>query len=296
MRDLVLPDTPSNLGLRPPSRDIEPGCAKLARALRGCDLLERLNALDDGIVAPPRYAPVWTKSGGPPNAQALAAYSRLLADRIAPLFDESVLPVVLGGDCSILLAPMLALKRRGRHCIAYFDAQTDFWRLGKSQSLEAVGGEDVAIMTGRGDARFADMELRGPSVSIADVAYIGVRDDASYLEETLALGARAFTASQIERNGANGIAKRLLDGFSDVPGFWIHLDLDVVDGGILPAVDSLEPAGLDYATVSALLEAVSRSPKALAVTVAIFDPDLDPDGRNARAVSDCIVTAFSEEM
>jgi arginase len=37
-----------------------------------------------------------------------------LADAIGRVLDAGDFPLVLGGDCSILLGAMLALKRRGR--------------------------------------------------------------------------------------------------------------------------------------------------------------------------------------
>jgi arginase len=48
------------------------------------------------------------------SPQAISDYSQLLANAVAAVPDEGEFPVVLGGDCSILLGTMLALKRRGR--------------------------------------------------------------------------------------------------------------------------------------------------------------------------------------
>jgi arginase len=46
------------------------------------------------------------------NPQAIRDYSPLLADAVAAVLDEGEFPVVLGGDCSILLGTMLALRCR----------------------------------------------------------------------------------------------------------------------------------------------------------------------------------------
>src|SRR5215218_4002946 len=109
-------DAPSNLGLRPPVDGAVPGCYKLAGAVRDNGLVRRLDAVDAGCVTPPRYdRGSWKPGDGVFNAAAMAAYSRRLADRLGDLFDAERFPLVLGGDCSILLGAVLALNRRGRY-------------------------------------------------------------------------------------------------------------------------------------------------------------------------------------
>src|SRR4051794_4183258 len=55
MRNIVVLDAPSNLGLRPPAPGTVPGCYKLAGALRERRIVQRLRALEGGVVVPPRY-------------------------------------------------------------------------------------------------------------------------------------------------------------------------------------------------------------------------------------------------
>jgi arginase family enzyme len=62
------------------------------------------------------------------NPQALSDYSPLLADAVAAVLDEGEFPVVLGGDCSILLGTMLALRRRGRYGLLYIDGDADSYQ------------------------------------------------------------------------------------------------------------------------------------------------------------------------
>jgi arginase len=42
------------------------------------------------------------------------------------VLDASRFPIVLGGDCSILLGATLALRRRGRYGAAFLDGHSDF--------------------------------------------------------------------------------------------------------------------------------------------------------------------------
>ena len=46
------------------------------------------------------------------NASAIVRFSRDLADRVEELLGKGHFPLVMGGDCSILLGNMLALRKR----------------------------------------------------------------------------------------------------------------------------------------------------------------------------------------
>ena len=62
------------------------------------------------------------------NAPAIVSWSPLLADRIGKVLDNGEFPVVLGGDCTILMGAMLALKRRGRYGLMFIDGHADFFQ------------------------------------------------------------------------------------------------------------------------------------------------------------------------
>ncbi|RDJ93296.1 arginase family protein, partial [Lacticaseibacillus rhamnosus] len=55
------------------------------------------------------------------NPKGLADYAVVLADRLEPLLAAGEFPVVLGGDCSILLGCTLANRRRGRAGLLFLD-------------------------------------------------------------------------------------------------------------------------------------------------------------------------------
>jgi arginase len=269
-------DAPCNLGLRAPAPGVEPGVRRLADALRACGLVQRLEASDGGRVDAPAYVSV------PVNRAALTGYTRLLAARIGELLDAGARPLVLGGDCSILLGAMLALRRRGRFGLVHVDGHLDFRHPGWSSGVGAVAGEDLAGVTGRLEAELSDIDGLGPYVLDADTVHFGDRERDP--GERTAIASTGITVLDLAALRGDAFV------VPDVP-YWVHVDADVVDSALLPAVDAPAPDGLAFAELAALVRRLLSGAVGLQVTV--FDPDLDPDGSQARALTDCLVSALA---
>lgn len=92
---VVVVDAPSNLGLSPPGEGREPG-------------VRWLGAEDGGGVVPPTYSP--EIESGTRNGEAVRCFAVDLAERVGKLVGSGKRPLVLGGDCSILIGSMLALR------------------------------------------------------------------------------------------------------------------------------------------------------------------------------------------
>ncbi|MEW2586325.1 arginase family protein [Streptomyces virginiae] len=299
MRTLVLLDAPSNLGLRPPAPGTVPGVYKLAGALREQGLLGRLGAREGGVVVPPRYdRGDWAEGDGVFNAEALAAYTVTLADRIERHLRAGEFPVVLGGDCSIQLGASLAMRRTGRYGLAAVDGSADFRHPGNTAvngPVGAAGGEELALATGRGQASLSDLEGLAPYLRDEDVRLFGLRDGDADLLELAEAGIFAATVGEIRRRGAAAVARSALDGLHPpvTDGFWVHLDADVLDPEVMPAVDSPDPGGLRPEEVAGLLAVLVGSPRCVGLNVTVYDPDLDPDGRAGALLADLVAGAFA---
>jgi arginase len=289
----VVLDGPSNLGLRPPAAGTVPGCYKLAGAIRDQGFLQRIGAADAGYVTPPRYnREGWKPGDGVFNADQIATYSVKLADRLTKLFDEDRFVVLLGGECSILLGPALALKRRGRYGVVYLDGHSDFRTVDNSPNVGAAGGEALALITGRGQADLTDLEQQGPYTRDTDAALLGIRADDEYVADVEAAGIPVWPALKVAEDPA-GAANGVLEHLESLDGFWVHLDVDILDASILPAVDSPDPGGIDHAQLVELLRPLLAAPTCLGIDIGIFDPDLDPDGTYAAELADTLVAALN---
>jgi arginase family enzyme len=123
---VVAVDAPSNLGLSPPEEGRELGVRGLARALRQRGLLSRLGAEDSSGATPPAYSAEIEASTGTRNSESIRIFSVDLAERVGTIVGSRRFPLVLGGDCSILIGGMLALRRMGRFGLVFVDGHLDY--------------------------------------------------------------------------------------------------------------------------------------------------------------------------
>ncbi len=288
-------DGPSNLGLRAPVVGAVPGCYKLAGAIRDQGFLGRIGAEDAGCVTPPRYdRGGWKPGDGVFNAPQMASYTVKLADRVGKLLDDEKFVVLLGGECSNLLGPALAMKRRGRYGVVYLDGHSDFRTVDNSPYVGAAGGEALALVTGRGQADLTNLEELGPYTLDTDAALLGIREDDEYVADVEKAGIPVWPALTIAADPARA-ATRVLEHLErdELDGFWVHLDVDILDAEVMPAVDSPDPGGIDHAQLQALLRPLLASPRCIGIDIGIYDPDLDPDGSYAAELTDTLVASFS---
>jgi arginase len=283
-------EAPSNLGLKPRRPGAEPGVRRLPEALAAAGLASALAASPGGRVPPPPYAPGVDRATRIRNAPAIACYSAALADRVGQALDRGEFPLVLGGDCSILLGTLLALRRRGRSGLFFLDGHADFATPETSPSL-AAAGMDLALATGIGPPLLADMEGRRPLVRPEDVVAVGFRDETPPAPIAGWSVARLRAAGPIETMRRE--AERLAS--AGAKRFWIHVDADVLDPSVMPAVDTPEPGGFRLEELAVLLRALLATERAAGMQLCIFDPDLDPEGRFARSLCGILASAFGSD-
>ncbi|MBW8726364.1 MAG: arginase family protein [Inquilinus limosus] len=283
-------EAPSTLGLA------TDGVEGLSDRLLGLGLAERIGARRAGRLAVPPKDPVPDPATGTLNARAIAAWSPNLADAVAAVLDAGEFPVVLGGDCTILLGSMLALRRRGRHGLFFIDGNADFFQPEAEPNGEGAS-MDLAFVTGHGPALLTDIEGRAPLVRAEDVvafAYRDHEDQAEFGSQPLPPELRAYDLHAVRRMGAEGAARAALDHLTraELDGFFIHLDADCLDDAIMPAVDFRIPGGLSRDELGAVLRIALASGKAVGLEVTIYNPRLDQDGSAGRVLADLLAACL----
>jgi arginase len=281
-------EAPSALGHVPEHLGVERAPAVLLEA----GLADGLAARRAGRVEAAGYRAERDPATQIMNPRAISDYSALLADAVAAVLDRGEFPVVLGGDCSILLGSMLALRRRGRYGLLYIDGDADFYQPEVSPLGGAASASDLAFATGRGPDVVADIEGRRPLVRDGDVAVFGCRDAADRERrgcQPLPADLLVVDSERVGRLGAGPAAREAVsyltrDG-GPADGFWIHIDADVLDETIMQAVDDPRPGGLSWDELATAVRVAVGSGRAVGLQVAIYNPDIDADGSNGRGLA-----------
>lgn len=283
----VIVEAPSILGLRPT------GVEDLPDALRAAQLHSRLNVSEVHRVPPLPYDHRRDEATGMLNSRALVDYTRQLADVVGNVLEQRARVLVLGGDCTILLGNLLALRRRGRYGLLFLDGHADFYQPSANVNGETASSE-LALATGRGPALLTTFDGSRPLVEDELVVAIGMRDAEearSYGSQPLPESILSVDLAAVRRDGVERVAEASIEHFRErrVDGIWIHFDADVLDDQIMPAVDYRLPDGLSVHDTEALLRVAWTSGLAVGMDLTIFNPRLDPNGDGARTLASLLV-------
>lgn len=283
-------EAPSTLGLA------TDGVEQLPDQLLGFGLAERIHARRAARLMVPSKVPVPDPGTGTLNAKAIAAWSPKLADAVEAVLDAGEFPVVLGGDCTIVLGSMLAFRRRGRYGLFFIDGNADFFQPEAEPNGEGAS-MDLAFVTGHGPSHLTDIEGRGPLVRPEDAvafAYRDHKDQEEYGSQPLPKELKAIDLPAVRAMGIEAAAREAVDHLTreELDGFFIHLDADCLDDAIMPAVDFRVPGGLSWDELGAALRVAMASGKAVGIEITIYNPRLDEDGSAGRGLADVLAATL----
>ena len=293
--DIEIISAPSILGLR------SNGVERLGESLLASGLVEKLKYTQP-VIHVPTLNHLYNKKRDQEtnclNPITIRDFSLLLKKAIGDTIDKNRFAFVLGGDCSILIGIMPALKAKGKYGLIFIDAHGDFYESEKSTTGE-VADMDLAIITGRGPEILTNINNLQPYVQDENVIHIGQRD----WDETKKFGSqdirdtiiKCLSLTDIERNGIEKITAEVLQHINslEVDGFWIHFDTDVLSDEINPAVDYRIPGGLLFGQAEYLIRNLLLTGRMAGISVTIFNPKLDLDGSTARRLVSCLVAGLS---
>ena len=226
-------------------------------ALRAAGLLERLDARDageaDARIRDTRRDP----DTGVIGALEVRRASTAIAARVREVLDAGERPLVVGGDCTLLLGVFEALP--GGSGLWFVDGHADFYD-GESSPTGEAADMDLAILTGHGPSGLLDRD--GPLVEPAAVVLLGHRPDelhpdVAHENTRLDPAVHAVTAPEVRRRGADRVGSDAAARLATRPA-WLHLDLDVLDEGVLPAVSYPQALGPRLGRVDCPRQAVRR--------------------------------------
>lgn len=207
---------------------------------------------------------------GQPTARMGMLYDALAAE-VAAALAAGERPVSLAGDCCATIGVMAGLQRAGLSpTLLWFDAHGDFntW---ESTPSGFLGGMPLAMAVGLGEQTLLAATSLQPWPA-ARVVLAGARDlDPGERDNIVAAGI-----------GVMPDVERLPGAIPDGP-LYVHFDGDVINPNDAPAQNYPAPGGPPADTLTAVFRALAATGRVIAVSVSLWEPSLDPEGRT-RAV------------
>ena len=302
-RGISLISAPISLGLRPGAKGQEPGTWRAPEVLLAAGLAAKLGAKVRPALPRPRYDFHERPGTRIRNGDTLRAFLLRLGEAVHHELVAGQFPLVLGGDCSVMLGCLAGARLAGGRGLVHVDGHSDFFHPGNYDTRARLGtaaGMDLALATGRGEAMLTNWPgVDGPLVADNDVIQAGERDAESpdyekYYGDIVRTDITRLTIQQIQREGILRTATRIIERLEarELEHAWVHVDLDVLDETVMNAVDSPGTPGLDFRGLSTLLRTLMESGRVIGLDVCIYDPDLDEGHGYAKPIVDCLAKAF----
>lgn len=273
------------------------GLERMPATLREEGFARRLTIRDQGDLQIVIEPPVRDPATGIIGFESVCRTSEIIRDRIADLMARGERPLVVGGCCTLLIGVFAALRRQiGRVALAFVDGHLDFYD-GRTSPTGEAADMDLAVLSGLGPPPLTNLGGASPMVLPQDVAVLGYRDAEEARRHGmpdpahLAPGMTLVDAQRMKRLDRSALGKQVADRFGSEPGrFWLHLDFDVLDEKLLPAVDYRMSDGLDWDELAELVRPLASSPALVGADITIYNPTLDPDRRYARQIVDWLTS------
>lgn len=204
---------------------------------------------------------------------------------IASAWTQRRFPLVLGGDCPVLIGALAAGRSAfGDIGLVFVDGHEDAWPPKTSPTGEAADME-IGLALGVTTATLpGELASLLPLVRPEAVAMLGPRD-AEELEhfEVPSLRDAVWFRSDDELTERDS-ALALDHVVAAVQRFWLHVDLDVLATNAMSAVDYPQPGGLSWGRLGEITTRALAHPGCVGWSVVVYNPDLDTDRTDAHRI------------
>ena len=275
-----------------------PGQEKAPAALRKAGLLGALREAgldieDLGDLPVARFTPDQANRKQQ-NRSRVVKVAREVADRVATAVERELVPLVLGGDCTITLGVVAGLLRQQPDLgLIYFDGDADLTTPETTRSgiFDSMG---VAHLIGLGDPDVAHLGPRFPLLPQDRIVLFGFHPYEVEPEESSVLEASAMMPYPVTSMGDRPVelaaeARARLE--ERVRAVAVHFDVDVMDSAEIPLADWPHYDALSFGDAMRCLSVFVGSPKLAALVVTEINPDHDPEGLLVRQFIDAFADA-----
>jgi arginase len=226
------------------------------------------------------------------NERALLEMVEAVYAQVRAALQAGRFPILYGGDCSVLLGAVPAIHAvHGSAGLLFVDAHEDATTMEQSTTGEAANME-IALLLGM-TGQQAPEPMRGllPVLRPDTIAMLGQRD-AGYRAEigvsSIADRVPLHAATEVRRDPEQLTAQAAERVAAQASGWWLHVDLDVLDRKEFRACgaagDPSMPEGLTWAELTGITRTALRSEGCRGWSIGVYNPDLDPDDRDAKRI------------
>ena len=273
------------------------GHERAPAALRAAGIVERLRAAGFDVTD---MGDVKTQISQPDdehprarNIPPLIAALNELRPHVEVAVKSGALPLILGGDCSIVLATVAGARRYYRHVgLIYVDRDADM-NVPATTPSGCVDGMVVSHLIGRGAPELIRFWGEPPLVREPDIVLFGV--DRLDAPEKIALERapiRRYLGEDIRRTGVTAAAEsavaRMQGGQHE---FVLRLDVDAIASKDFSAASfsGTDGGGMSLADTQTAMAIFAARPNMVALEVSTYNPTLDPDGSGAKVLVELLV-------
>lgn len=207
--------------------------------------------------------------------------------------------MLYGADCAVLLGAVPALADLlGDAGLVFIDGHEDASPMERSTSGEAANME-VAFLLGLTGQGAPEPLRRAMGVLRPEaIAMLGMRDE-RYRRElgvpTIADRVRLRRAADLHADPADAGRRAAEQAAARASGWWLHIDLDVLDGEEFSACgaagDASMAGGLSWSELGAMASSALGVGGARGWSLGVYNPDLDPERRAAERIVNFVADA-----
>lgn len=279
MTTLGLIGVPSSAGAHGPGQEKAPSALRQA-GLVGALREAGLDIEDLGDLPVVRFEPD-REHRRQQNLERVVGVAQRVADRVETAVSRGLIPLVLGGDCTITLGVIAGVQRRQPDLgLIYFDGDADLTTPDNSHS-GIFDGMGMAHILGEGAALLARIGSRFPLLEQEKVVLFGFHPFEVEPRET-----RILKDSALMQYPVTSLDDRPVDFAAEARGrleersqaIVVHFDVDVMDSAEIPLGDWPHYDALSFGDTMRCLKVFVSSPKLAALVVTEINPDHDPDG------------------
>ena len=219
----------------------------------------------------------WADAGDVPVMPTVAAQTNdKITEMVRKIRAKGAFPIVLGGDHSLTFPVLRALDVPVT--VLHFDAHLDTWN-------GAPGNLDHASWVNRA-AKLAQVK------KVVQIGQRGLANDEEAIANARQAHTTIITSEQIHRRGVEWALSQVAPS----ENIYITFDVDVMDPTLAPGTGTLEPDGLNFSEIDALLKGVTAKGRLVGMDVVEVNPMRDGSTRTEqtaiRLLIDTLGAAF----